>query len=205
MLYISELALLFTRHPRILLLPFSLSLLTLIASDPFPSLPFPSLLPTSNGAVYKSGIKLALDYCLASLCTFLCGNLIEERRPDEDRREGKKKKVAAAAGAAGEGEAGKDAEEEEEVLDGVIMKGLSTQGGRFVVYDVYGEQFEVTAKYRPPIEPLGRGAYAIVWYVCLRLSLSLYSIFYCFLSTPDANIHVGQRFQGWIRNPTTLH
>lgn len=37
-------------------------------------------------------------------------------------------------------------------------------GGKFIQYNIFGNFFEVTAKYRPPIMPIGRGAYGIVWY-----------------------------------------
>lgn len=40
-----------------------------------------------------------------------------------------------------------------------------THGGRFLLYNIFGNQFEITAKYQPPIMPIGRGAYGIVWYV----------------------------------------
>ncbi|RHN60836.1 putative mitogen-activated protein kinase CMGC-MAPK family [Medicago truncatula] len=39
---------------------------------------------------------------------------------------------------------------------------VQTHGGQFVQYNVFGNLFEVTAKYRPPIMPIGRGAYGIV-------------------------------------------
>lgn len=45
------------------------------------------------------------------------------------------------------------------------VKGLLTHGGRYVQYNVYGNFFEVSNKYVPPIRPIGRGAYGIVWYV----------------------------------------
>ncbi|XP_021745992.1 mitogen-activated protein kinase 3-like [Chenopodium quinoa] len=37
-----------------------------------------------------------------------------------------------------------------------------THGGQFIQYNIFGNLFEVTAKYRPPIMPIGRGAYGIV-------------------------------------------
>ncbi|KAL1818942.1 hypothetical protein DCAR_0415173 [Daucus carota subsp. sativus] len=37
-----------------------------------------------------------------------------------------------------------------------------THGGQFIQYNIFGNLFEVTAKYRPPITPIGRGAYGIV-------------------------------------------
>ncbi|KAL3517201.1 hypothetical protein ACH5RR_024103 [Cinchona calisaya] len=39
---------------------------------------------------------------------------------------------------------------------------VPTHGGRYVQYNVYGNLFEVSRKYVPPIRPLGRGAYGIV-------------------------------------------
>lgn len=47
--------------------------------------------------------------------------------------------------------------------DGGNIKGVPTHGGRYVRYNVYGNVFEVSAKYVPPIRPVGRGAYGIVW------------------------------------------
>ncbi|MBA0603838.1 hypothetical protein Gorai_002057, partial [Gossypium raimondii] len=42
------------------------------------------------------------------------------------------------------------------------IKGIPTHGGRYVLYNVYGNHFEVSRKYAPPIRPVGRGAYGIV-------------------------------------------
>lgn len=42
---------------------------------------------------------------------------------------------------------------------------VPTHGGQFVRYNIFSNEFEVTAKYVPPIMPIGRGAYGIVWYV----------------------------------------
>lgn len=47
----------------------------------------------------------------------------------------------------------------------VNIKGIPTHGGRYVQYNVYGNLFEVSRKYVPPIRPVGRGAYGIVWLV----------------------------------------
>ncbi|KAF5728773.1 hypothetical protein HS088_TW21G00926 [Tripterygium wilfordii] len=35
-----------------------------------------------------------------------------------------------------------------------------SHGGRFIQYNIFGNIFEVTAKYKPPIMPIGKGAYA---------------------------------------------
>lgn len=43
------------------------------------------------------------------------------------------------------------------------IKRVLTHGGRYVQYNVYGNLFEVSSKYVPPIRPIGRGAYGIVW------------------------------------------
>ncbi|KAJ8632631.1 hypothetical protein MRB53_025967 [Persea americana] len=42
------------------------------------------------------------------------------------------------------------------------IKGVITHGGRYVRYNVYGNLFEVSTKYVPPLRPVGRGAYGIV-------------------------------------------
>lgn len=42
------------------------------------------------------------------------------------------------------------------------IKRVMTHGGRYVEYNVYGNLFEVSTKYVPPIRPIGRGAYGIV-------------------------------------------
>lgn len=43
------------------------------------------------------------------------------------------------------------------------IKGIPTHGGRYIQYNIYGNLFEVSRKYVPPIRPVGRGAYGIVW------------------------------------------
>ncbi|CAK9141939.1 unnamed protein product [Ilex paraguariensis] len=42
------------------------------------------------------------------------------------------------------------------------IEGVLTHGGRYVRYNVYGNLFEVSCKYVPPIRPIGRGAFGIV-------------------------------------------
>lgn len=37
-----------------------------------------------------------------------------------------------------------------------------SHGGRFIQYNIFGNIFEVTSKYKPPIMPIGKGAYGIV-------------------------------------------
>ncbi|XP_019056765.1 PREDICTED: mitogen-activated protein kinase 6-like isoform X2 [Tarenaya hassleriana] len=39
---------------------------------------------------------------------------------------------------------------------------ILSHGGRFIQYNIFGNIFEVTAKYKPPIMPIGKGAYGIV-------------------------------------------
>ncbi|GER42011.1 mitogen-activated protein kinase [Striga asiatica] len=39
---------------------------------------------------------------------------------------------------------------------------VATHGGQYIQYNIFGNMFEITAKYRPPIMPIGRGAYGIV-------------------------------------------
>ncbi|GAB2242733.1 hypothetical protein Droror1_Dr00019508 [Drosera rotundifolia] len=48
------------------------------------------------------------------------------------------------------------------------VTGVPTHGGKYTEYNVFGNTFEVTSKYVPPIQPLGRGAYGIV--CCARNS-----------------------------------
>ncbi|TYI73895.1 hypothetical protein E1A91_D07G161800v1 [Gossypium mustelinum] len=43
------------------------------------------------------------------------------------------------------------------------IKGIPTHGGRYVLYNVYGNHFEVSWKYLSPVRPAGRGAYGIVY------------------------------------------
>ncbi|PHT57684.1 Mitogen-activated protein kinase 4 [Capsicum baccatum] len=40
--------------------------------------------------------------------------------------------------------------------------GVIVHGGQYVRYNVYGNLFEVSSKYIPPIRPIGRGAYGLV-------------------------------------------
>lgn len=50
-------------------------------------------------------------------------------------------------------------ENESTVLE---VRGIPTYGGGYVQYNVLGNLFEVSSKYIPPIQPVGRGAYGIV-------------------------------------------
>lgn len=45
------------------------------------------------------------------------------------------------------------------------IKGVLTNGGKYARYNLYGNLFEVSSKYVPPIRPIGRGAYGLVWLV----------------------------------------
>ncbi|BBN01631.1 mitogen-activated protein kinase 1/3 [Marchantia polymorpha subsp. ruderalis] len=42
------------------------------------------------------------------------------------------------------------------------IAGVPTHGGQYTLYNIFGNLFEVSAKYVPPIRPIGRGAYGIV-------------------------------------------
>lgn len=53
-------------------------------------------------------------------------------------------------------------ETEKEYSESVVVKGVSAYGGKYVRYNILGNLFEVSAKYVPPIQPVGRGAYGIV-------------------------------------------
>lgn len=50
------------------------------------------------------------------------------------------------------------------------FQSVVTHGGQYVQYNIFGHLFEVPPKYRPPIMPIGRGAYGIVWYVIRQSS-----------------------------------
>lgn len=45
------------------------------------------------------------------------------------------------------------------------IRGFPAHGGRYIQYNVCGNLFEVSRKYLPPIRPIGRGAYGLVWYL----------------------------------------
>lgn len=47
-----------------------------------------------------------------------------------------------------------------------------SHGGRFIEYNIFGNIFEVTSKYKPPVLPIGKGAYGIVWLVYLSYIIS---------------------------------
>ncbi|KAK1364310.1 Mitogen-activated protein kinase [Heracleum sosnowskyi] len=47
------------------------------------------------------------------------------------------------------------------------IKKVMTNGGSYVEYNVYGNLFQVSSKYVPPIRPVGRGAYG---FVCAALN-----------------------------------
>lgn len=49
-----------------------------------------------------------------------------------------------------------------------------SHGGRFIQYNIFGNIFEVTAKYKPPILPVGKGAYGIVWYLSFSLEITCF-------------------------------
>ncbi|MCO5560894.1 hypothetical protein L7F22_014514 [Adiantum nelumboides] len=42
------------------------------------------------------------------------------------------------------------------------IHGVFTHGGQLLQYNVFGHVFDVTAKYRPPVKPISRGAYGVV-------------------------------------------
>jgi hypothetical protein len=46
--------------------------------------------------------------------------------------------------------------------NGSCISGVSTHDGQYTQYNIFGNSFEVSAKYVPPIRPIGRGAYGIV-------------------------------------------
>ena len=87
-------------------------------------------------------------------------------------------------------------EGDEEAMDssggggGAQIRGMATHGGRYVLYNVYGNLFEVSSKYAPPIRPIGRGAYGIVW---------------CVPSTPAPSLSLPSlRAGGWARHVDSI-
>ena len=74
-----------------------------------------------------------------------------------------------------------------------------SHGGRFIQYNIFGNIFEVTAKYKPPIMPIGKGAYGIVWctsplsHPLLLILFFFYLFVLCVLSSAlnsETNEHV---------------
>lgn len=65
-----------------------------------------------------------------------------------------------------------------------VISGELSEGGEYVRYNLYGIMLEVTSKYVPPLRPIGRGAYGLVWLVqllpfslsCKFFILSAYSL-----------------------------
>ncbi|KAM1202741.1 hypothetical protein ACFX2J_018649 [Malus domestica] len=47
-------------------------------------------------------------------------------------------------------------------IEGSQKEGIPLYGGKYLQYNILGNLFEVSAKYAPPIHPVGRGAYGIV-------------------------------------------
>ncbi|XP_068665692.1 mitogen-activated protein kinase homolog MMK1-like isoform X2 [Aristolochia californica] len=47
-------------------------------------------------------------------------------------------------------------------MEAVNIPATLSHGGRFIRYNIVGSIFEVIAKYKPPIMPIGKGAYGIV-------------------------------------------
>jgi len=45
----------------------------------------------------------------------------------------------------------------------IDIPGTLSHDGRYIQYNLFGHIFELPAKYKPPIRPIGRGACGIVW------------------------------------------
>lgn len=59
----------------------------------------------------------------------------------------------------------KEREMENEGMENEVTEtGIPTYDGKYVQYNILGNLFQVSANYVPPIQPVGRGAYGIVWY-----------------------------------------
>ena len=41
--------------------------------------------------------------------------------------------------------------------------GVVSQCGKFAIYNIYGNEFVLTRRYQPPVRPINKGAYGIVW------------------------------------------
>jgi hypothetical protein len=54
--------------------------------------------------------------------------------------------------------------------------GVPTYGGQYIKYSVVGTDFEVSMRYKPPIRPIGRGAYGVVWLELLPLKLNAFCL-----------------------------
>lgn len=50
--------------------------------------------------------------------------------------------------------------------------------GLFIQYNIFGNIFEVTCKYKPPVLPIGKGAYGIVWYPSFLFALIIIVIIF---------------------------
>lgn len=70
--------------------------------------------------------------------------------------------AAGGGGAAGAGAGAGGAAAAAAAAEGNIQ-GVPTHGGQYTQYNIFGNLFEVSVKYVPPIRPIGRGAYGIVW------------------------------------------
>lgn len=76
-------------------------------------------------------------------------------------------------------------------------KGVETYGGKYVQYNILGTHFELSSKYVPPIQPVGRGAYGIVWFVSLLFATSYLQFSYrekkdsnsCNFFSPNFNLN----------------
>jgi len=55
-------------------------------------------------------------------------------------------------------------------------KGTLIHDGKYIQYNVLGNIFEVYSNYIPPLQPVGRGAYGIVWWTHSSFT-SIYSFF----------------------------
>ncbi|GMN24493.1 hypothetical protein TIFTF001_000590 [Ficus carica] len=79
-------------------------------------------------------------------------------------------------------------ETEKECSESVVVKGVSAYGGKYVRYNILGNLFEVSAKYVPPIQPVGRGAYGIVCFCGRRYRyLVVFSHTVCLVLRKDGN------------------
>ncbi|KHG23154.1 Mitogen-activated protein kinase 4 [Gossypium arboreum] len=92
--------------------------------------------------------------------------------------------------------------------EGSNIKGVHTHGGQYVQYNVYGNLFEVSSKYVPPLRPIGRGAYGIV---CVAVNYVSSISFVLFSAAVNSQTHeevaikkIGNAFDNRIDAKRTL-
>jgi hypothetical protein len=94
-------------------------------------------------------------------------------RAQRDRRQRKPAMAMAERTEGDDGGGGGNSAMETTEDSGSCITGVSTHDGQYTQYNIFGNSFEVSAKYVPPIRPIGRGAYGIVWCVFILFPSAL--------------------------------